>query len=247
MAAAVDANHVAGAVMLTKPYRMVVSRTAHPDAVRVIAEDAASLDPRPSGVHAPDPIGEAFAAAWERLIGERARPVMRERIYRLDTVRLDPPAAGRLRPAGEADRPLLRAWLRAFAAETFGDVRPAGEAEAVVETRLRSTTEGLVLWEDGGPRCVAGYAGPSRHGVRVGPVYTPPEYRGRGYAGACVAALSRRLLAGGRRFCMLFTDLANPAAARIYRRIGYEPVCDVTEYQFERDAVPPPVIDYSRP
>jgi uncharacterized protein len=233
MAAAVDGTDVAGAAMMTKPYRMVVSRTAHRDAVRVIAEDAASLEPRPPGVHAPDPGGEAFIAAWRQVTGERARPVLRERIHRLDAVRLDPPAAGRLRAAVEDDRPVLLSWLRAFAAETFGDARPAGDAEGVVETRLRSATEGLVLWDDGGPRCVAGYAGPSRHGVRVGPVYTPPEYRGRGYAGACVAALSRLLLARGRRFCMLFTDLANPAAARIYRRIGYKPVCDVTEYRFE--------------
>ena len=68
-------------------------------------------------------------------------------------------------------------------------------------------------------------------GIRVGPVYTPPGYRNRGYAGACVAALSQLLLDRGYGFCFLYTDLANPTS-RIYQQIGYEPVCDVVEYRF---------------
>jgi predicted GNAT family acetyltransferase len=70
--------------------------------------------------------------------------------------------------------------------------------------------------------------------VRVTLVYTPPSRRGRGYASACVAALSAMLLGGGRRFCYLFTDLANPTSNRIYAKIGYRPVCDVDVYRFER-------------
>jgi predicted GNAT family acetyltransferase len=58
--------------------------------------------------------------------------------------------------------------------------------------------------------------------------------RGRGYASALVASLTERLLAGGRRFCFLFTDLSNPTSNKIYQRIGYEPVADVDEYRFER-------------
>jgi predicted GNAT family acetyltransferase len=65
-------------------------------------------------------------------------------------------------------------------------------------------------------------------------VYTPPELRRRGYASALVAALSRRLLDEGRRFCFLYTDLANPTSNHIYREIGYEEVCPATSYRFER-------------
>ena len=57
-------------------------------------------------------------------------------------------------------------------------------------------------------------------------MYTPPELRGRGYATALTAELSQRLLdgrlfEGGRRFCFLYTDLANPTSNAIYERIGY--------------------------
>jgi predicted GNAT family acetyltransferase len=60
----------------------------------------------------------------------------------------------------------------------------------------------------------------------VGPVYTPPEHRGRGYASAAVAEVSRQILAAGDRAC-LFTDQANPTSNRIYESLGYRPVGDM--------------------
>jgi predicted GNAT family acetyltransferase len=67
-------------------------------------------------------------------------------------------------------------------------------------------------------------------------VYTPPELRGRGYASALTAALTEQLLQR-RRFCYLYTDLANPTSNSIYRRIGYRPVTDITLWRFaEADA-----------
>lgn len=235
LAAAVDRGEITGAAMMTPPYRVVLSQTTHPRTVRALAEDAATLQPAPPGVQGPDPLAAEFVAVWQRLTGERGRRALHERIHRLDTVRPVPSVAGRLRPAEDADRAPLLDWLRAFGAEAFGeDARPPGEAERALNTRLGSPDEGFMLWDDGGPRCAAGYGAPTRHGIKIGPVYTPPEYRNHGYATACVAEVSRLLLAQGRRFCMLYTDLANPASNRIYRRIGYEPVCDVAEYRFDR-------------
>ena len=78
----------------------------------------------------------------------------------------------------------------------------------------------------------ATWTGPTPNGVRVTLVYTPPAVRGHGYASSCVAALSALLLASGRKYCFLFTDLANPTSNSIYTKIGYRPVCDVDEYRF---------------
>jgi len=70
---------------------------------------------------------------------------------------------------------------------------------------------------------MAGFAGPTPNGIRVAWVYTPPENRGKGFAGACVAALSQKLLDDGRTFCFLY---------HVYQTIGYEPVTDATVYSF---------------
>ena len=68
--------------------------------------------------------------------------------------------------------------------------------------------------------------------VRVGPVFTPPDRRGKGYASALVAAASGAARGKGHR-CILYTDLSNPTSNKIYMNIGYERVCDSAEYSFE--------------
>jgi hypothetical protein len=72
---------------------------------------------------------------------------------------------------------------------------------------------------------------PTRSGISVSGVYTPPEHRKHGYASACVAALSQQLLDQGYKFCSLFTDLANPTSNKIYNRIGYQPVSDFDKFK----------------
>ena len=63
------------------------------------------------------------------------------------------------------------------------------------------------------------------------------DRRGRGYATALTAELSQclldgRLFEGGRRFCFLYTDLANPTSNAIYERIGYRRVAESAEIWF---------------
>ena len=111
----------------------------------------------------------------------------------------------------------------AFGNEVLAEDDP-GRTEAVgmVDAPARLADGGFLIWEDEGEVVsIAGCGGPTPNGIRIGPVYTPPELRGRGYATALVAELSQRLLDSGRRFCFLFTDLANPTSNAIYERIGY--------------------------
>jgi len=73
----------------------------------------------------------------------------------------------------------------------------------------------------------------TQHGEAISYVYTPPQFRRRGYATAMVAHLSQVLLDEGKRFCTLYTDLSNPTSNRIYQEIGYKPVADVVDLLFE--------------
>ena len=69
-------------------------------------------------------------------------------------------------------------------------------------------------------------ANPPAFGVaRIGPVYTPPEQRRKGYAGAAVAQVSQLFLDAGARVC-LYTDQANPTSNGIYQALGYGAVVD---------------------
>ena len=93
-------------------------------------------------------------------------------------------------------------------------------------------TAGVTLWEDeGAPVCLTGW-GRIPGGARIGPVYTPPEHRGRGYASSLVAHVSSEMLSRGAEACFLYTDLANPTSNAIYRRLGYEQIAESAMFAF---------------
>jgi predicted GNAT family acetyltransferase len=136
-----------------------------------------------------------------------------------------------MRDYERGDRELASRFMDAFTAEALPEP-PPGSSEEFVDSREEDPHGGLVLWEDGDPVSLAGFGGLTPNGIRIGPVYTPPELRGRGYASALTAELTQRLLDGGRRFCFLFTDLANPTSNSVYQRIGYRAVSDVDQWTF---------------
>jgi hypothetical protein len=80
---------------------------------------------------------------------------------------------------------------------------------------------------------MAGYSRELPTAIGVAFVYTPPYFRGKGYATSCVAQLSRMALDKGYKKCVLYTDLLNPTSNSIYQRIGYKPVCDSLMLKFE--------------
>ena len=116
--------------------------------------------------------------------------------------------------------------------EALGEANPAEVQRQI--TRWRDGGErSIYLWGDREIVSLCGVGGETPHGVRIGPVYTPPQARRQGYASALVAEASQLQLDAGRVFCFLFADLANPTANHIYQAMGYEPVRDVDEYRFE--------------
>ncbi len=227
-----DGEVPVAAALRTPPFNLVLA--GHAEGITRLADTLAREGADLPGATGAVPEVEAFAARFEAGAGVRARERMRQRIYRLE--RLEPVSnvSGTGREAREEDRDLLVDWVRAFAEELYEPGAPAGDAELTVELRLGGTGEsGFVIWEDGEPVSLAGWGSPTPNGMRIGPVYTPPDHRRRGYGSAATAAASERQLSAGRRFCFLYTDVANPTSNRIYMDIGYEPVCDSIEFAFD--------------
>lgn len=232
-----DGGEVVGAALRTPPFNLILARPLAAQALAALAEAVAGEEL--PGVVGSEPEVHDFAAAWSAHSGVPSRTGMRQGVYALERVEPLPAAPGSARLATADDLELLLRWWVAFGEEVFHEGGPGHEnAEENVRHRLGSATGGLLLWEDeGGAVSLAGFGGPTPNGIRIGPVYTPPELRGRGYATALTAELSRRLLdgrlfEGGRRFCFLYTDLANPTSNAIYERIGYVRVAESAEIVF---------------
>ena len=220
------------AMVMTPPYNLLVGRPADPAALQFAAVTLMEQGIVLSGVTGALPEADAFAETWKTLSGASRRLRMAQGIYAVRTVRLPRAVDGRMRLAGTADRELLVEWSDAFAAESLPEDAPRQATEDVVDRRLRSSG-GFALWEDGEVVSLSGFGGETPHGIRIGPVYTPPRLRRRGYASALVAQLSRQLLDEGRDYCFLYTDLANPTSNRIYMDVGYELVCESADYVFQ--------------
>jgi len=226
------AGRMVAAALRTPPHNLVLSRIEDPRHLAALAEDVLASDEPPGAIGPVDAV-RAVADAWTARTGRAAERTMQERIFRLDRVIAPPSAPGRWREAEEADRARLEAWLTAFHVEAQPAGMPAGDVAAVADRFLRRLGRVIYLWErDGEVVSLAGAAGATPRGIRIGPVYTPPDRRGHGYAGNLVAAVSAHQLATGRDFCFLFTDLANPISNRIYQAIGYVAVIDVDMYLF---------------
>jgi predicted GNAT family acetyltransferase len=224
-----DGGKVVALALRTPPWPLIASEMAK-EAAEQLIEAWLREDPALDAVVSPAATGAHIAAAWEGASGGRATLAVEEAAHRLEAVSAPArPATGALRAAREGDRALLVRWSIAFAREAHADY---GDAESVVDRRLRKG--GLHLWEDGGePVCMLGVNIEVAGVVRIGPVYTPPGHRRRGYASSAVAAAREAALAAGARTCMLFTDLANPTSNRIYAALGYERFADWREYRFQ--------------
>jgi uncharacterized protein len=227
---------VAWAGVMTPPFNLVVAQPREQEALEFAARALYEQDVALPGVTGALPEADDFAGAWERLAGVRRRKRMAQGVYAIETPRLPPGVSGSFRFAGSSDRELVLQWLRDFTAEAMPPESPRLDMETIVDRRLASETAGFALWVDAGQVVsMSGFGGGTPNGVRIGPVYTPPPLRRRGYAGALVAELSRRLLAGGHTYCFLYTDLANPTSNRVYVQVGYELVCESAEYAFEAE------------
>jgi predicted GNAT family acetyltransferase len=208
-----------------------LSHVAAPGAIPLVAGDLHGEYRTLPGVVAPAPFSGVFAEEWHRLSGQPYELGMAERLYQLEKVNVVTGVPGCMRRATEEDRDLLHLWLAEFHAEALGETDTA-RAGLLVDRFLHSEGQGIYLWEDGRPVSMSGYSRPTPNGIVVLAVYTPREHRGRGYASANVAALSQLLLDQGRKYCFLYTDLANPTSNHIYQAIGYKPVSDADMYRF---------------
>lgn len=187
------------------------------------------------GWDVPGVVGPAeAAAAFSRIVAQRtgraAHLFKKLRCFELRQV--IPPAIvpGSLRPALESEIDRLTQWAADFHREMRDDEDAQKLAEMVA---WRVANGSLYVWDNGEqPVCMLAHTRPTRRGITITQVYTPPALRGLGYATSAVAGLSRLLLDGGRQFCTLFTDLNNPISNSIYPKVGYVPLGDFDEYRF---------------
>ncbi|SRR6266545_6147634 len=227
-----ERSDIAVAAVMSLPHALVLSseRADVGPALELLGRDLRAGGWSVPGVLGAPPLAGAFAQYWSAATGEPYHVFMNQRIYMLTQVQHPAYPPGEFVLATQQHVELIARWIMAFDAEAL----TAGAwDEALMTAHRKVRDQDMYLWVvDGQPVTMAGRARPTARGICINAVYTPPELRRKGYASACVAALSQRLLEQGWQFCMLYTDLSNPTSNSIYQKIGYQPIGDSIMYQF---------------
>ena len=185
------------------------------------------------------PTVQIFCEEMARATGRTAAVGQHTRLFELGELKEPAPAEGRLRPATLAEQDLVASWYDAFMAaadEQAGRAPGASPHETLAPEEMRHRIEGgrIFLWQDAGgtPVNLTAATMPAYGVSRVGPVFTPKEQRGRGYASQAVYQVSAFLRDRGERAC-LFTDQANPTSNKIYEALGYDRLLDMANLRVE--------------
>ncbi|WP_238650111.1 GNAT family N-acetyltransferase [Paenibacillus piscarius] len=183
------------------------------------------------GVTGTPETGRLFAEAYGKLTGKSYRVGMRMEAYHCPQVQMPHGVSGSLVQAEAGDIPLVAGYLAGFAEDAFGIRRApeefTGNSEACIESGR------LYLWMDQGqPVSMANLAHQSRRHMRMNEVFTPREFRKRGYASAAVAELCSQLLDKGIT-PMLYADAANPDSNKVYQAVGFKRTGSVADLRFD--------------
>ena len=233
-----ESGEPVGVAVRSPPHRIVLSilDTEIDGAVDRLVRHLQNGKVRVPGVVGPEAEARSFSSQWIRTSpGCSAIPRKRLRGFEARSVIDVPLAPGRLRPAEMADQCLMARWIAAFSREATGEEPDPEKADRNAKKYIAERN--LYIWEDDGPVSIARQSRAMKNGTTVTTVYTPDALRNRGYATSCVYALTKKLLAGPYEFCNLFTDLSNPASNHIYQKIGYVPLGDTLEFDFEYTSI----------
>jgi GNAT superfamily N-acetyltransferase len=232
-----DDGDVAGVAMRTAPFNMQVSPMSI-EAARALGHGVGQFDDALPGISGSknivDALIEGYVASKSPGSARVAAVERRDLLYELEDL-VTPDAEGSGRPARSDEVEQLARMMSEFMREV--ELTPITDAEARDAAARQIQRLSLFCWEvDGAIVAIAGHAPVVSTGSivigRIGPVYTPAQYRRRGFGSAVSAHVTRHLIESGARV-MLFTDAANPTSNSIYQAIGYRLVDELVEMRFE--------------
>lgn len=225
------------AAVQTPERNLVLSKADQPE-IEKLTEKLAKCNFRFPGIVGPSDVVSGFFNKWTQITGQKPVEYVDQIIYTLKEVLLPSMVEGRFRLAGKEDTSAIAEWISSFAKEALPKADQVSGENAFKKAKKMVRDGRVAVWtvNDGELVSMATVSG-TDNVARLGGVYTPPEQRGRGYASAIVANLSRLHLDQGKKMCCLYADARNPVLNSIYRKIGYEFIGRSSLYVLESESL----------
>ena len=126
--------------------------------------------------------------------------------------------------AQDVTKNILIEWMKSYDIEALGALDDENLEKQVQEhwnLRLQKN-DSWVLLLDGIPIALSAFNARLSDTVQIGPVWTPPEYRNKGFARLLLAYTLHQEKLKGTKQAILFTN--NPAAIKAYLSIGFRKI-----------------------
>ena len=235
MATVSDSKGIQLTAIMTPPHNITLYATdnkINDNTINCLIDGLAN-EPIP-GVMTEKSLAERFAKAYTNKKGIGYETTFNQRVFELTGVSPNVTRVGTLRLVSEKDMPFFPYWIEGFmvCTEKYDGTTMKIPQDGEYYRHNITLEQFYILEVDGLPVSMARLNRAMQTVIGIGAVYTPPYYRGKGYATSCVAQLSQLALDKGFTKCVLYTDLANPTSNSIYQKIGYRPICDSLMLKF---------------
>jgi predicted GNAT family acetyltransferase len=154
-------------------------------------------------------------------------------VFECTKVKMPENILGELIQADSEHRNILHTYIKGFNQDCFPNQPMSDEdVEKLIIRNLNNKSIFLLKNKSDELVSMAANFRSTLNGGTISLVYTPPEYRGFGYASSAVALLSQKIIHQGKKFANLFTDLSNPTSNSIYQKIGFVKIGQNIHFDF---------------
>ena len=217
----------------TLPYNILLyepSEKINEKSIDCLITEIKRIGFKPPGVLAESELARCFADAW---CSGGSKLKMTMKLMKLDKLAEYKQAPGFCRLLTDDDLSYTPSWEHAFCIDCGLPAYTYTDNVERIKSRLGKDIH--YIWEDGEPVSQAVFGRETPNGAAINWVYTPPRFRGHGYATSVVAELTKSLLDHGKRFCYLFADAANPVSCAVYHKLGYYDAYNFDEIKFDTE------------
>ncbi|MGI9215084.1 MAG: GNAT family N-acetyltransferase, partial [Gammaproteobacteria bacterium] len=138
--------------------------------------------------------------------------------------------------AKEVSKDLLIRWMQAYDVEALGASKDSNlEKRAIEKVNRLLKNDCCILLSKGKPVSLCAFNARLEDMVQVGPVWTPPEQRNKGFAKLLLTFALFQEKIKGTKEAILFTY--NPAAIKVYLSIGFKKIGDYRLALFSKNPI----------
>ena len=227
-------NKIELIILYRKPWNLLLyspTNNLNEDLYKFVAEKIYEIDKNVAGVLAEKEIANLFAKNYARISNKEMKLDFPMRILLLKEMSkanlLDNVI---FRSAKREEAEILKQYMKEFHLEALG---VEWDTQTIEEHLEKYFEKGFYVLEvDGKIVSQAVIARSLTKGCAISEVYTPKEFRGKGYAYNLIYRFSKKCLEDGAEYCVLYTDDQNPISNHVYEKVGYIRMKDCADIKF---------------